>query len=198
MRCGMSRLHLKVKGLDRSGCTASTDSKSKKSRWEWSKLKSKVHCGLGYMRIGGLFVALEAYLSQNDISIMSRSLSKLPLKISKKLTLDWIGKFQLCLNFNLRPGHTQQRKLQLSQEYTSRVSASDSLGCRSKVRPNFNEMPAKAETLPPISEPVSHILTQELNIAWSVWIAKWDWRIYCGRSVKNISPVFSSEPELQR
>jgi len=37
-------------------------------------------------------------------------------------------------------------------------------GCRSEVCQNFNDMPAKAAALPRISEPMSHILTQVLNI----------------------------------
>jgi len=41
----------------------------------------------------------------------------------------------------------------------------DSLGCGSEVSQHFNDMPAKAAALPPISQPMSHILTQVLNIA---------------------------------
>jgi len=77
--------------------------------------------------------------------------------------------------FNHRPGKPWQQKLHLSQEYPSRVSASNSLGSRSEVCQNFNEMAAKAVALPRISESKSHIQTQVLNIAWSVFIAKWDW-----------------------
>jgi len=91
MRSGMSRLHLKVKCIDRSVCTASTDSKSTKTWWEWSKLQYKVHYGLGYMRIGGLFVALEVCLGWNDTSILSCSLSELASYKSKNLILDWIA-----------------------------------------------------------------------------------------------------------
>jgi len=58
-------------------------------------------------------------------------------------------------------------------------------------------MPAKAADLPRISEPMSHILTQVLNIAWSVLIAKWDWRIWSVGSVKKICPGFSGAPELE-
>jgi len=36
-------------------------------------------------------------------------------------------------------------------------------------------MPEKSADLPRISEPMSHILTQVLNITYSVLIAKWDW-----------------------
>ena len=58
-------------------------------------------------------------------------------------------------------------------------------------------MPAKAAALPRISEPMSHILTQVLNIAQSVLIAKWDWRICSAGSVTKICAVFSGAPELQ-
>jgi len=58
-------------------------------------------------------------------------------------------------------------------------------------------MPAKAVALPLISEPMSHILTQVLNIAKSVLIAKWDWRIYSAGSVTKKCPGFSGAPELQ-
>jgi hypothetical protein len=74
---------------------------------------------------------------------------------------------RLCLNFNHwpnhRPGHTQQRKVQLHHEYPSRVSDSDALGCRSEVCPNAYDIPPQAAALPRISEPMSHILTPELN-----------------------------------
>jgi len=64
---------------------------------------------------------------------------------------------------NHRPGHTQQRKVQLRHEYPSRVPLSNALGWQSEVRPNEYDSPAHAAPLPPLSEPMSHILTEELN-----------------------------------
>jgi hypothetical protein len=73
----------------------------------------------------------------------------------------------LCVNFNHwqnhRPGHTQQRKVQLCHEYPSRGSVSDTLGCRSEVCPNNYDIPAWAAALPQIHERMSHILTPQLN-----------------------------------
>jgi len=91
----MSRLHLKVKCLDwlQSVCTASTDSKSKKTWWEWRKLTYKVHYTMGYMCFGGVFVALEVYLGLNDTSRISCSLSKLASYKSKNIILDWMVDF---------------------------------------------------------------------------------------------------------
>jgi len=63
----MSHLHLKVKCFDRSVCTGSTNSKSKKTWWEWRKLqytKCTTYCK--YMRFSGLFVALQACLGWNE------------------------------------------------------------------------------------------------------------------------------------
>jgi len=93
MLSGMSRLHLKAKCLDgwQFVCTVSTDSKSKKTWWEWSKLESKVHYRLGYMCFSGVFVTLEACLGRNDTSIMSRSLSMLASYKSKNVILDCIA-----------------------------------------------------------------------------------------------------------
>jgi hypothetical protein len=62
---------------------------------------------------------------------------------------------------------------------------------------NINDMPAKAAALPQISERMSHISTPGLNIAVSVLIAKWDWRIFSAGSVMKIYPGFSGAPELQ-
>ena len=71
--------------------TACTNSESKETWWEWSKLnytKCTTYCK--YMLFGGYFVALEACLHWNDTSIMICSLSKLASDISKKLILDRI------------------------------------------------------------------------------------------------------------
>jgi len=162
----MSRLHLKVKCLDRSVCTWSTNSKLKKIWWEWSKLKyTKCTTYCKSRRFGGLFVPLEACLGLNDII---RNDSQ-PVKVGfiyiqeAHSGQDW--RSQLWMIFNHRPRKPQQRKWYLSQEYQSRVSASNSLGCASVVCQNFNYTPAKAAALPWISEPMSHILTQVLNIA---------------------------------
>jgi len=57
----MSCLHQKVKCLDRSVCTGSTNKKSNKTWWEWSKLMQAK-----YMCFGGWFVPLEAYVGWND------------------------------------------------------------------------------------------------------------------------------------
>jgi len=87
----MSRLHLKVKCLDWFVCTVSTNSKSKKTWWEWSKqnyTKCTMYCK--YISFGGVFVALEEWLGWNDTSIMTHSLSKLASYISKKFMLDRI------------------------------------------------------------------------------------------------------------
>jgi len=92
-QCGMSRLHLNMKCLDRwqSVCTVYTDSKSKKRWWEWSKLQYNVHYRVAFMHFVGLFVTLEACLGWNDTVIMSCSLSKLASYKSKNLNLDWIA-----------------------------------------------------------------------------------------------------------
>jgi len=77
------------------------------------------------MRIGGLFVALEARLGWNDnIHNDSQLEPRIP---------------EPCLSFRLS-------------------------GCGSEECQNFNDMPATAAALPRICEPMSHILTQVLNI----------------------------------
>ena len=64
---GMSCRHLKVKCLERSVCTGSTNSKSKETWWQWSKLKyTKCTTYCKYMHFGGLFVPIEAWLGWND------------------------------------------------------------------------------------------------------------------------------------
>jgi hypothetical protein len=74
---------------------------------------------------------------------------------------------QLCQNFNHwpnhRPGHTQQQKVQVRHEYSRCVSISDAMEYRSEVCPNSYDIPAQAAALPRNSEPMSHILTPELN-----------------------------------
>jgi len=89
----MSHLHLTVKCLARwqDVCTASTESKSKKTWWEWCKLIYNVQYGMEYMHIGGLFVTLEECLGRNDTSIISGSLSMLASYKSKNLILHWIA-----------------------------------------------------------------------------------------------------------
>jgi len=47
----------------------------------------------------------------------------------------------LCLNFNHRPGNTQQQKVQLRHEYASRDSVSSTPGCRSNALPNDRDIP---------------------------------------------------------
>ena len=93
---------------------------------------------------------------------------------------------QLCLNFNHRPGNTWRQKLQLSHEYSSRVSASDSLGCEPAVYLNIDVMLAKAVALPQIREAVLHILTWVLNIAKNILITNWHWQICSDRAVITI------------
>ena len=101
----------------------------------WSALWSGVHA------CRRLIVAFEACPSWNETFMMSHGLPEL----------------------NHRPGHTQQRKVQLHQEHLICVSFSDALGCRSEMCPNDYDRAAQATPLPPISEPMSRILTQELN-----------------------------------
>jgi hypothetical protein len=108
---------------------------------------------------------------------------------------DW--RSQLWMSFQHRQGKPRQRKRYFSQEYPSCLWASDSLGCRSAVCQTCNDMPAKAVALPWISEAISLILTQVLNITQSVLIAKWDWWICSDGSVMKICTGFSSAPELQ-
>jgi len=61
--------------------------------------------------------------------------------------------------------------LQHSYNYLRRVWVSSTLWCRSEVCLTFSDMPAKAATLLQISEPMSHILTEVLNIAQTDFIA---------------------------
>jgi len=185
-----------VKCLNRSVCTESTNSKSKKTSWEWSKLHySKCITYCKYTRFSGLFVALEACLGwngniHNDSQLVKVGFIHIQETHSGK---DW--RSQLWIIFNYRPGKPQQWKRHLSQKYPSHVSASDSLECGSEVSQNFNEMPAKAAALPRISGPMSYILTQVLNIAKSGLIAKWERQISSARSVMKICPGFSGAPE---
>jgi len=53
--------------------------------------------------------------------------------------------------------------VQLRHEYPSGVSVSDNLGSQSEVCPNDYNIPEKAAAMPQIREPMSHILTQELD-----------------------------------
>jgi len=162
----MSCLHLKVKCHDRSVCTGSTSSKSKKTSWEWSKLKyTKCTMYCKDMRFGGLFVALEAYLDCNDNIHNDSQLVKVGFKHIQEAYSGRDWRSQMWMIFNHRPGKPQQQKRHLSQEYPSHVSASDSLGCWSEVCPKFNDMSAIAAALQWISEGMSHIFTQVLNIA---------------------------------
>jgi len=92
----MSHLHLKLKCLNRSVYTVSTNSKLKKTRWEWSKLKyTKCTTYYKYIRLGGSLVTLKIFLGWNAIFIMTHSLSKLASYTSKKLILNWI-KYLSC------------------------------------------------------------------------------------------------------
>jgi len=162
----MSHLHLKVKCHGRSVCTGSTNSKSKKTWWEWSKLKcTKCTTYCKDMRFGSLFVALEACLSWNDNIDNHSQLVKVGFIHMQEAHSGQDWRSQLWMIFNHRPGNPRQWKRHLSQEYLSHISTSNSLGCGSEVCQNFNDMPAKAADLPWISEPMSHILTQVLNIA---------------------------------
>jgi len=129
------------------------------------------------MRFGGIFVALEACLGwndniHNDLQLVKVGFIHIPEAHSGQ---DW--RSQVYMFFNHRPGKPWQQKLHLSQENPSRISACDPLQCRSEAFQIFNDMPAKALALPRISEPMSHIQTQVLNIASSLLIAKWDSRI---------------------
>jgi len=90
---------------------------------------------------------------------------------------------QLCLNFSHRPRNKWQHTLRLSHNYPSRVLASDTLRCRSEIGAHFNNMPAYAAALLWISEAMSHILTQVLNITYTDLIAKCDCQICCAGSV---------------
>jgi len=99
----MSRLHYHGKCLDwrRSACTASTDSKSKKTWWDWTTQTHYVHCQLGYIPFSGDLVALVGCLGRNDTSIMSHSLSKLASYKAKNLILDWIANLSLARTWNV-------------------------------------------------------------------------------------------------
>jgi len=108
----------------------------------WMKqTKIKIALSSGVQALWRLIVAVEACLSWNETFIMSRTLPKL----------------------NYRPTHTQQRKVLLRHKYPNCDAVSDTLGCRSWVSPNDCDIPAQAAALPPISEPMSQILTQERN-----------------------------------
>jgi len=74
-------------------------------------------------------------------------------------------RYQLCQNFNHKPGNTWLRKLHLSLKYQRHISVSDTLECRPELWPNFDDMRAKAATLQQMSEHVSDIWTEVLNIA---------------------------------
>jgi len=161
-RSGINRLHLHVKCLDWCVCTMSMNSKSKKTWWEWPKLK--VHYLLQVHALQWLICRswgmheIETYI-HNDLQLVLVGFIHIQEAHSEQ---DW--RSQLCMIFNHRPEKPWQQKLHLSLEYPNRVSASDSLGCGSEVCQNLNNIPAQAATLPQISEPMSHILTQVLNI----------------------------------
>jgi hypothetical protein len=89
---GMSCLHLNVKHLDwwQSLSTASTDSKSKITWWEW-------------------IVTLEACLGRNDTSIMNCSLSKLASYRLKNIILHCMGDFS-CARTSIRGQETPGRE----------------------------------------------------------------------------------------
>jgi hypothetical protein len=76
--------------------------------------------------------------------------------------------------------------LQLGQDLPSCVSPSNSLGGRSVVSQNSNDMAREDAALLQLSEPVTHILTTVLNMAYSVSIARCDLRIGCDGSVRMI------------
>jgi len=112
-----------------------------------------------------LLVTVEACLGWNDISIMSHSLSKLAYDKSKNIILDWIE--DLSCPWTRIIGQdipTQEWKLHLSHAYRSGVSVSNSLCCGCGVRLNDYVNPALAASLPWVTEPEFHILTEELNI----------------------------------
>jgi len=162
----MSRLHLNVKSLDwwQSECTESTDSMLKKTWWVWRKVKYTVHNRLGHIPIHGVFVALEACLGRNDISILSRSLPKLASYKYKDLTLDWIADYS-CARTSI-----------IGQEIPGSESCSFGMNTCAVSQypthwdadleefPNFNVVPENAATLLRMSEPMFHILSDVLNI----------------------------------
>jgi hypothetical protein len=78
----------------------------------------------------------------------------------------------LCLMFNDRPEHTQQRMEQVCHWYVSRVSVSDALGWQSGLCTNDHDWSAQAEALPQMCEPMSHLLSQELN-NWVDYVYCW-------------------------
>jgi len=86
--------------------------------------------------------------------------------------------------------------LQLSYEYLSHVSVSETPGCGSEVWLNVDNMLVKSGTLLQIHEPMSYILTAELNIEQTDFIAKWDEQICCAGFVITICLGFSSAPDL--
>jgi len=153
--CGMSHLHLNVMCLDRwqCVCTAFTDSKSRKTWWEWSKLTWEVQYRMAVHALRWLICpswgvpGLQWYIHNEW------QLAKVSFIHIQECHSELDCRFQLCLNFNHRPGNTQQQNQQLSHEYTSRVSTLDALGCWSEVCPNFWDMPMKDAALPRISEP---------------------------------------------
>jgi len=69
----------------------STDSKPKKTWWEWSELNWKVHYGLGYVLFRGLLLLLRQAWAGMMHLLMSRSLSKLASVKSKNVILDMIA-----------------------------------------------------------------------------------------------------------
>jgi len=101
---------------------------------------------------------LECYI-HNGLQLVKVGLIQIP---EHHLGLD--GRFSFCLNFNLRQANSRQGTPQLSHGYLSLVSVSDTVQCRSWVCPNFNDMPAIVATLLWICEPMSHNVTEELNI----------------------------------
>jgi len=89
----MSRLYLNVMCHEKwqSVYTASTDSQSNETQWEWRQPKYSTHYRLQYMHCVGIVVTLEACLGQNDTSTMCHSLSKLALFKSNNLILEWMA-----------------------------------------------------------------------------------------------------------
>jgi len=89
----MSRLHLNVQCLERwqSVCTASTDSKPKKTFMRMKQTKIKRALWSGEHALRRLIVAVEACLTWNETFIMSCSLPKLSSLKSKNVIRDWIA-----------------------------------------------------------------------------------------------------------
>jgi len=196
---GMSHLHRNMKCLDRwhSACTASTDSKSRKTWSAWTQLTCEVNHRLGYLCFGCVFVALEPSLGRNDTSIMSYTLSNWASYTFKNLILVWI------------PDHSCARPSIIGQQILGSESCSLAMNTRAMSHyptlwdadveecPNFNNKPSKAATLLRISERMSDFWTEALNIALTDCIAKWDGHIYCAECVITLCPGFTGALELR-